>query len=169
MKLTWFGGRTLRVHIGGKIVVFGATGTPTGVDRTEVVSGADRLFEYENEPYWDADPLRWRPRRHSPLKETDESPVMVYYLDFGTLLVDAIGEAPLVLMGTLSSAGRWSSEAAVVAFSEGAAINAIEAMAPRLIALALPEGEADAVFNRLRDRLSDTALVALEPGMALEV
>ena len=44
MKLTWFGGTTFRVYVGGKVLVVDAEGVPGGIDRTELVSGADRVF-----------------------------------------------------------------------------------------------------------------------------
>lgn len=44
MKLTWFGGTTLRIYIGGQILV--ADAPP---DAGEIISGADRLFQMSDE------------------------------------------------------------------------------------------------------------------------
>ena len=65
--------------------------------------------------------------------------------------------------------GRWSSEAVVVAFA-GSDIGAVlDAFRPKLMALAVPEAEVDRTIAALRDQLDGTGLVALEPGLALEV
>ena len=43
MKLTWFGGTALRVYIGGDIVVVDADAAPQGIDRGELLAGADKI------------------------------------------------------------------------------------------------------------------------------
>jgi len=43
MKLTWFGGTTLRVYVGGEIVVIDAGGAADGIDHGELVAGANHL------------------------------------------------------------------------------------------------------------------------------
>ena len=107
MKLTWFGGTTLRIHIGGSMLVIGAASRP-GVDADELVSGADRVLGWDDAlPV--ADAATWQPRRaRTMLEEEAPEPVLVHRLGAGQLLVDAVGEPPLLLLAQpLAAAGRW--------------------------------------------------------------
>jgi hypothetical protein len=170
MKLTWFGGTTLRVHIGGRILVCDPTGIE-GIDSGELVSGADRVFGFD-ERLPEASSAHWQPRRVAALvnDEAVAMDVLLNRLAPGAVLVDAAGEPPLVLLnGPVPAAGRWARDAVAVAFGHDAAASALEVLAPRLMALALPEPALEVAFAALRDRLNGTALVALESGMALEV
>lgn len=168
MKLTWFGGHTLRVQIGGEIIVFDPTGGPANTDHAEVVGGADQVFEWAG-PYLNVDAKTWRPRRATLLAEPHVGRVEVYITGFGSRLIDAVGEPPLVLMGSLEGAGKWAKDAVVVAFSRADALAALDVLAPRLIALAMPEEDLSGVFPDLSGLLDGTVLVSLEPGLALEV
>ena len=60
MKLTWFGGTALRVYAGGQIVVVDPAAAPAGVDRGELLAGADRVVAGEALP--SVDPATWRPK-----------------------------------------------------------------------------------------------------------
>ena len=177
MKLTWFGGSTFRIHIGGQIIVTDAAGAQAPVDRTELCSGADRevtLGDLRRLPAIDG--AGWRPpRAASPLQVDDEPPgLFMGRLEGQGLLVHAAGEPPLLLTGgAISGAGRWSREAVVVA--HGAAVQApetaiglLEVLSPKLMLLAAPAPTLDVLFPALREHLGGTALVALEVGMALE-
>ena len=168
MKLTWFGGSTLRIHIGGRILV-AEPAALTGVDADELVSGADQVFALDGLSPVDA--VHWQPRRQTTmLDESGPSEVHVHGLAARSVLVDAVGEPPLLLLGEpLHGAGRWSRDAVVVAFAADVAAAALDTLEPRLIALAMAETQADAVFGQLRNRLGGTAVVALEPRMALEI
>jgi hypothetical protein len=169
MKLTWFGGKTLRIHIGGEILVCDADGAPGHIDRHELLSGADRAFAMSGGgPAIDA--ARWQPRRPAALIDEAKRPeVLVHEIGSSSVLVDAVGEPPLLLLTASVSAGRWGRDAVVVAFAGDVADGMLRDLSPRLMALAMSEPDADAAISRLRDRLGSTALVALEPGMALEV
>jgi hypothetical protein len=170
MKLTWFGGTTLRIHIGGRILVCDPDGAPAGIDRAELVSGADRTFGLGDE-LPEAGPARWLPRRAGALmdEEAVAAEVLLHRLGQGAVLVDAVGEPPLLLLSRpIETTGRWSRDAIIVALSPHVAERILEVMAPRMIALAMPEGEVDAAFTALGERLDGTALVALEPGLAVE-
>lgn len=177
MKLTWFGGSTFRIHIGGQIIVTDAAGAAAPVDKTELRSGADRelaLGELERLPAIDG--AGWRPPRAvSPLEVDDAPQVMtVGRLEGQGLLVHAAGDPPLLLAGgAIVGAGRWSRDAVVVAYGAAVrtpdiAIGLLELLSPKLLVLAAPGPELDALFPALREHLGSTALVALETGMALE-
>jgi len=172
MKFTWFGGGTLRVHVGGRILVVDPVAIG-GVEAAELLSGADRVFGWNNDlPV--ADARRWQPRRAPALVDEAETPeLFVYRLDSEAVLIDAVGEPPLVLArGPVPLAGRWGSSAVVVVFGSDAAtaaVSALEGMAPRLIAVAGDESAVDAVLAAIGERLDGTGFMALEPGMALEV
>lgn len=169
MKLTWFGGKTLRIHIGGEILVCEADGALANIDRRELLSGADKAFSMrDGGPAIDA--ARWQPRRPAALIDEAKRPeVLVHEIGSSSVLVDAVGEPPLLLLAASVSAGRWGRDAVVVAFAGDVAGAMLHDVSPRLIALAMAEPDADAAISQLRNRLGSTALVALEPGMALEV
>ena len=93
MQLTWFGGTTFRIHIGGKMLVVEAEGAPGGIDRTELLSGADRAFGLAD-ALPEVEPRKWQPRKVGALiDEGSELPdVLVYRLAAGAVLVEAAGE-----------------------------------------------------------------------------
>jgi hypothetical protein len=171
MKLTWFGGTTIRIHIGGKILVADPSGIG-GVNPDELVSGADATLALDGS-LPQIDPVLWQPQRPGSMLDEDAlGQVTTYGIEDGALIV-AIGEAPLLLLSeTVPKAGRWARDAVVVVFgAEGdrLAAEALEAFGPRLIAVAGTDTMVERTFAALRDRLGGTALVALEAGMALEV
>lgn len=173
MKLTWFGDNTFRIHAAGAIVVVEGEGALPGVDRAELVGGADLIVAFA-EAVGGANG-DWKPRAPLGMLEVDEAMRQpeVVGLGQGALVVDADGEAPLVLAREeFAAAGRWLGQAVVVLVGEGLAERGgklLERSAPRLIALAGTESEVDAAFDALRDRLDGTGLIALERGMAVEV
>ena len=173
MKLTWFGDDTFRIHAAGAIVVIEGEGALPGVDRAELVSGADLVVAFAGAMSSASE--GWKPRAPLRMLEVDESVRQpeVIGLGPGVLAVDADGEVPLVLAREeFGATGRWLGQAVVVLMGEGLAERGgrlLDRSAPRLIALAGSGSEMDAAFDALRDRLDGTGLVALERGMAVEV
>ena len=176
MKLTWFGGTTIRIHIGGAILVADAEGAPEGIDRAELVSGADLVFATGG-GLAAVDAGKWRPRQAARAIDDDGTlePVEVWAVGEGAVLVDAVGEPPLLLVnGQVPRLGRWAGEAVVVLFGDGAAMAGLgeallDTAGPRLIALAGTEEAVDVAIAALRGRLDGTGLMALEAGLAVEV
>jgi hypothetical protein len=171
MKLTWFAGSTIRIHVGGRILVADPAGI-SGVDAGELVSGADATF-FIDDAGEAVDPALWQPRRAAAMIDADEVPeVMVHGIEGGAL-VAAPGEAPLVLLkSAFGRVGRWGRDAVVVVFADEAdalAGRVLDEVGPYLIALAAPDATIERAIGALRDRVGETLLVALEPGMALEV
>lgn len=177
MKLTWFGGTTMRVHIGGAMLVIDAAGAPAGIDRAELVSGADRQLSFGDMAGLEAiDPARWVPRKAPALIDESEMPaVAVYRAGETCILVDAVGEQPLLIVtGEIERMGRWAGNAVVVVAGASEtlrelAANVLERLGPKLIAVAGPEEAVDEVILRVGQVLDGTGLMALEPGLALEV
>lgn len=139
------------------------------MDPDELVSGADRVFDIDGLER--VDPAVWQPGRvGSMLDEAGE--VAVLGIDGGAI-VAAASEPPLVLAkAKLPRLGRWGRDAVVVVFGDGAdglAGDVLEAVGPKLIAVAAPEAVVDRAFTALRDRLDGTGLTSIEAGMALEV
>ncbi|WP_417308509.1 hypothetical protein [Devosia sp.] len=172
MKLTWFGGTTLRIHTGGKILVVDPA-APAGVDPDELVSGADVTFAL-GEAGEAVDPVLWQPRRQAAMLDAEDLPeVVVHGLAEGGALIAAAGEPPLLLLHhPLPKAGRWTRDAVVVVLGDDApalAAAALESLAPKLIAIAAPEAVADACFAALGTQLGGTGMVALEAGLAVEL
>lgn len=176
MKLTWFGGTTMRIHIGGAILVMDAEGAPEGIDQAELVSGADRVFGMAD-GLDVVDSAEWRPRRQGRLLDESEkgAEVEVWAVGEGAVLIDAIGEPPLVLAsGMLPEPGRWGTEGVFVLFGDGPTMSGfgealLDITAPKLIALAGDEVSIDYAIDALRERLDGAGLMSLEAGMAVEV
>ena len=177
MKLTWFGGTTMRLHIGGAMLVIDADGAPAGIDRVELLSGADRQIALGDPGGLEAiDPAGWTPRKAPALIDAGESPeVEIYRVGETAIVVDATGEQPLLLVtGQVGRMGRWATNAVVVVLGAPAAIpdlaaQVLEQLAPRLIAVAAPDAAVEQVMLRLATRLDGTGFMALEAGLALEV
>lgn len=177
MKLTWFGGTTIRIHIGGAILVVDPAGAPQGIDPAELVSGADTVIAGFGAGLAGADSAKWKPRRPPRvLDETDTPPAVdAWSVGEGAVLVDAIGEPPLLLVGgDLPPLGRWAEGAVVVLVGSGERLAALgravlDDTPPRLLALAGDEAAIDSAILALRDRLDGTGLVSLEAGLALEI
>lgn len=171
MKLTWFAGSTIRIHIGGRILVADPAGI-SGVDAGELTSGADVVF-FIDAAGEAVDPALWQPRRMAAMIDADDMPeVLVHGIEGGALLA-AAGEPPLLLLKSpMGRAGRWARDAVVVVFGDWAdtlAGQVLEDVGPHLVAIAAPDAVIERAVAALRDKVGDTLLVALEPGMALEV
>lgn len=172
MKLTWFGGTTMRIHIGGRMLVVDAAGAPATIDQTELLSGADRVFGLTDD-LPTIDPMRWQPRKVAALIDESEAEVLVHRAGPHAVLVEAVGEPPLLIAtGPVEEAGRWAREAVVLIAGRDLpeiASGVINEIGPRLLAIAGSESGVDAVIATVRDRLDGTGLMALEPGLALEI
>jgi hypothetical protein len=173
MKLTWFGGETFRIHAAGMMIVVKGAGLLPGVEPSELISGADVVVDFAEAA--NASVSEWKPR--AALKTLEVEEVMrrpeIVGLGQGAMVIDADGEAPLVLTTDDAPAGgRWMVHAVVVLAGANLAqrgLALLERNAPRLIALAGEEPEIDAAFVALRDKLDGTGLVALERALAVEV
>lgn len=173
MKLTWFGGTTMRVHIGGTILVLDAEAAPPTISPAELTGGADRLLGLSagEEPI---DPQTWRPRSGGRLLDESEAPaVECWSIGPSSLVVDAPGEPPLVILAADSPVlGRWVDRAVVVLLgTDGTerATTLLDRHAPRLLALGVYDADLDRAFAQLPPRLDGTGLLALERGLAVEV
>jgi len=174
MKLTWFGGTTFRIHIGGKMLVVDADGAPGGIDRTELVSGADQVFSLAD-ALPQIDPARWQPRKVAALLDegADLPDVLVHRAGQNAVLVEAVGEAPLLIAtGPVGETGRWGREAVVVvagADQPATAVSVVNEIGPRLIAVAGGDRVVEEVIGRVAELLDGTGLMALEPALAIEI
>lgn len=175
MKLTWFGGTTLRIHIGGAIVVLNARAM-ADIDATELVSGADQIVDGFGESLAQVDLDAWRRRPAQRLIDSEEGAgVQAWCGGRGAVLIDAADEAPLLLLQEAPGRlGRWASGCVVVLFGTDSELihlgkSLLEGVAPRLIALAGDDEAVEQAFAALRERLDGTGLVALERSMAVEV
>ncbi|MEQ1770854.1 MAG: hypothetical protein ABL879_13540, partial [Devosia sp.] len=177
MKLTWFGGTTLRIYIGGSIVVVDPDGAPANVRREELLGGADHVvyLTATNRPM--VDPDHWRQAVSRPLDAPP--PIEIASIGASTLLVSAPGDPPLLVadVAVLPHMGRWVDGAVFVLFgNRGIGLTrdiAVRDLArPALTALAAGEADIDRLFDDLLGRVDDlnaANIAALEPGLALEV
>lgn len=177
MKLTWFGGTTIRIHIGGAILVVDPADAPAGIDLAELVSGADSVIAGFGAGLPTVATAHWKPRRPSRLLDDAETllPVEAWSAGAGAVLVNAVGEPPLLLVtGETPPLGRWADDAVIALFGDGATLlrlasAALDDTPPRLLALAGDEAAIDSTIPALRGRLDGTGLVSLEAGLALEI
>ena len=175
MKLTWFGGTTLRVYLGGDIVVEHRGGAPAGIDQGELLAGADRVVALSGDrAVPGVDPAGWRPRQVRPIDAAP--PVEILSIGPAALLISAVGEPPLIILGSAEPPrfGRWADGAVIVLTSGRDSFVAeatvlLDIARPRLIALAADEQTLDLAISELSEHLDGVGLVSLEPGLALEV
>lgn len=176
MKLTWFGSTTLRVYIGGQIVVIDAARAPKGIDPGELLGAADRVVQLADDAALPMlDTATWRPKP-APRGIDAVPPLEIFRLAPGSLLVAAAGEPPLVVLGSGAAPrfGRWADGAVVVLTSDSDSMVAtatvlLDVARPRLIALAADEQTLDTAIEELAEHLDGAGLVSLEPGLAVEV
>ena len=121
MKLTWFGGTTIRIHIGGTILVADPAGV-SGVDPEELVSGADATFALDGS-LPEIDPVLWQPGRPGTMLDEDVlGEVTTHGLEGGALIA-AVGEAPLLLLSqNVPKAGRWAAALRSPTISAGCSV-----------------------------------------------
>ena len=175
MKITWFGGTALRIYAAGNIVVVDAEAVPAGVDRVELIAGADQVVSLQDIPLRSVDLGDWR--RQPAGRAIDDVPVPAQLLSSlpGTFLLDAPGEPALLVADAprLPALGRWIDGMVVVLFGQRGMLQAeslvVGGARPRLIVLAADDSTVDEAISRLADRLRDVGFAALEPGLALEV
>lgn len=177
MKITWFAAMTFRIQIAGRIVVTAPEGAPEGIDAAELVSGAQRVVAGANDVAA-FDPALWRPRRRGRLIDDEDETEAASLFRFGTkgLVADSVDEGVLVIAGAGEGLhwARWADNAVVILSGTGKAgidsgLALLEVARPKLIALAVTDGEIDQAFDALAPRLGDASLIVLEPGLAVEV
>jgi hypothetical protein len=175
MKRTWFGGTTIRIHIGGDILVCGAEAAPDGIDRVELESGANRTFRFAGNSEPRIDLAAWKPRRRGALLDENRQPdVNVWHTGAG-VLIDAVGEPPLLLLSRApDELGRWAGNAVLVLFGDEVGLvetgrTVLSDEPPRMLALAGEPDVVESAFSALRDCLDGAGLIVLEKGMAIEV
>jgi len=97
----------------------------------------------------------------------------VFRLNGNAVLIEAVGESPLVIAtGEVPEAGRWGREAVVVVAGRDVpetARSVVNEIGPRLMALAAGEHAVEATIEAVRALLDGTGLIAMEPALALEV
>src|SRR5690606_34526235 len=174
MKLTWLGETALRIHIGGQVVVVDADTAPAGVDRTELLSGADLILALER-PQQAVDGASWRPRPAQRLLDAGDTvrPADVWSVGERALLMDPDEDRPLLILGGgVPELGRWVERAVILVAGPNLAERSSQLVrqgGAHLIALAGSEEAIEATIGALRHRLDGIGLVALEPGLAVEI
>lgn len=174
MKVTWFGGITVRIYIGGEILLIDPDGAHEGRERAELLAGVDRkILPSELQG---VDLGNWQPRRAKRLLDDDgTSNVEVWGTESGGVVLDAPDEPSVLLFPkVVTTFGRWADGAVMVLAGSGEELvstgRAILAQCrPRLVALAADDAALDHAISALRTDLQGASLVALEQGMPLEV
>ena len=176
MKLTWFGGTTLRVYVGGEIVVIDADLAPNAVRRQELISGADHVVALGGEtPRIDAE--RWRVPRASRGMDA-RRPLEVLSIGPNTCLLSGEGDPPLLVLNVteLPRLGHWVDGSVIVVFGEKGAnlaedIVELDLAQPRHLLLGAAEETVERLVDRLEalDERFEIGFTSLEPGLAVEV
>lgn len=178
MKITWFADMTFRVQIAGRIIVTHVEGAPEGIDRTELIAGAQTVISAQSSDLAQFDAKEWRPRRRPRLIDEDEGDEGLDLYRFGArgLVAYSVDEGLLVLedAGAGAQWNRFADNGVIVLAGSGAQCAAhgtalLDIARPRLIALAVDDGEIDIAFDALVPNLGQTSLIVLEPRLAVEV
>jgi|TARA_A100001391_G_scaffold173091_1_gene134932 hypothetical protein len=178
MKITWFADMTFRIQIAGRIIVTHVEGTPQGIDRTELIAGAQTVISAQSCDLGQFDPNAWHPRRRLRLidEEAGDEGLDLYRFGARGLVAYSVDEGLLVLedAGVGGQWNRFADNSVIVLAGSGAQCAAqgtalLDIARPRLIALAVDDGEVDSAFDTLVPRLGQASLIVLEPRLAVEV
>lgn len=176
MRITWFGGSTFRLYIGGKIFVTDVEKVSGGTDPHEVAAAADHRIDLSDGivefPYLEVE--TWRKKR--PLRmidEPEEQIAALYTIEGEALFIDEPQEGPVIVApGGETAWGHFADGAVVVLFGtakgvEDGATSLLKAGRPKLIAIAA-DGFSEKEMGRLAAVCGDCALQVLEKGLAVE-
>jgi len=176
MKITWFGGSTFRLYIGGVIFVTDIVHAPEGVDQRELSAGADHRIDLRDGlvefPYLDIE--NWRPRRPGRMIDIPAEQIAALYTISGeALFIDEPQEGPVIIAPSDQTAwGHFADNAVAVLYGPPKSINSgaralMLSARPKLIAIAT-EGLGEREFQALAEICDGCALQVLEPGMSVE-
>lgn len=176
MKITWFGGTTFRLYLGGKIFVTDGHLVPKDISRHEVEAAADHLIDLSDgvQDLAYLDPESWTRKKPVRLIDAPEEEIAALYTLSGEgLFIDEPAEGPVILApGGETAWGHFADGAVAILF--GTAQNVLAgaealliAARPRLIALAA-EGLSTDGFRGLSVRAGGCAVLILEPRLAVE-
>jgi len=177
MKITWFGGSTFRLYVGGKIFVTDADKAPDGINAHEVAAAADHRIDLSDGiadfPYLDAE--NWTPRRpRRALDMPDEQLYELYTISGEALFIDEPEEGPVIVAPAGQTAwGRFADNGVIVLYGAahqlaGDISNLILAARPKLLMVAV-DGLTDALIGEISPVANGCAVQIMEPGLSLEV
>lgn len=178
MKITWFADMTFRIQIAGRIIVTHVEGAPAGVDHVELMAGAQTVISTQSSVLDQFDPIQWRPRRRQRLIDEDTGDEGLDLYRFGPrgLVAYSVDEGMLVVedAGAGTQWNRFADNGVAVLAGSGAQCAAhgtalLDIARPRLVALAVDDGEIDTAFVTIAPRLQQASLIVLEPRLAVEV
>lgn len=178
MKITWFADMTFRIQIAGRIIVTHVEGAPEGIDRTELIAGAQTVVSTQSSDLARFDPTEWRPRRRPRLidEEAGDEGLDLYRFGARGLVAYSVDEGLLVLedAGAEAQWNRFADKGVAVLSGSGAQCAAhgtalLDIARPLLIALAVDDGEIDTAFDALAPKLGQASLIVLESRLAVEV
>lgn len=168
MKLTWFGGCTFRIYLGGKIFAVTDGAGTTNVDAGELAAGVDASIVLPATGLPEFVPDLLRPRRMIDQPE-GEGPGL-FAFQHGVALIDP-AEPPLFLSDRRHVEWDRTVDAGIVvlvgADATANAIRLFDAARPKLLALAVDE-IGDDELAAIAAHAGQTAVQVLEPGLALE-
>lgn len=176
MKITWFGGITFRIYVGGKIFVTDHDRAPGGIDPHEVSAAADFKIDLSDGindfPFLDLESWKkQRPRRLLDMPE--ETVAALYTIEGEALFIDEPQEGPVIVApGGQTAWGHFADNAIVVLYGEAQAIlegaqSLLIAARPKLIVIAA-DGFNDEQLSALSDACGGCAMQVLEQGFAIE-
>lgn len=176
MKITWFGGSTLRLYIGGKIIVTDADKAPDTLDAHEVSAAADQMMALGAglRALKSLDVDHWKSKKPVRLIDQPEGQELDFYaIANEALFIDEREEGPVIVApADFAGWGRFADQAIVVLYGDANAIvssaqSLLTTARPRLLALGC-EAISDQAFAILAADCRDCALQVLEKGFAVE-
>jgi len=176
MKITWFGGSTLRIYVGGRIFVTDHERAPEGVDPHEVSAAADYTINLSDGiiefPYLDMESRKeQRPRRLIDMPQ--ELVASLYTIEGEALFIDEPQEGPVIVApGGQTAWGHFADNAVVVLYGKPEAVlegaqSLLVAARPKLIAIAA-DGFSQDQLDVLALTCGNCALQVLEQGFSVE-
>lgn len=176
MKITWFGGTTFRLYVGGRIFVTDADKAPSGVDPHEVAAAADYKVDLTDRiadfPFLDAE--NWERRRPLRVIDAPEEDIFELYTISGEgIFIDEPEEGPVIIAPAGETAwGHFADDAVVILFGESAAVSEgikslTVAARPKLIAIATSQ-LSDVEIGALSKACRKCPMQVLEAGLSLE-
>jgi len=176
MKITWFGGSTFRIYVGGKIFVTDHDRAPEGIDPHEVSAAADYKINLSDGkiefPYLDIESRKdQRPRRLIDVPQ--ELIASLYTIEGEALFIDEPQEGPVVVApGQQTAWGHFADNAVVVLHGKSEEVlegaqSLLVAARPKLVAIAA-DGFSEDQLGVLAKTCGNCALQVLEQGLPVE-
>lgn len=177
MKFTWFGEKTIRLQMAGRVIVVDPDKAPEQIDKAELISGADNVLAFADPLTNEIDLATWKlPSPRALIDQGGSADVEFQRVARAGMIAQSSEEGGLLLADARQQVawGRWADGLVVILLGNAdacasAGLAMLEQSRPKMIALACGEDGLDDAIARLRPHVGRTPLQVLEPNLAVEV